>query len=147
MSILHDIKPVFHYGAAAAAQTAVEPTNGVDTHGFGGIAFLVAIGAVDSGSVTTIYAEMSSDDGVGDGWEEIKSTSIVVPDDGDDSLYFLDINHPAERYVRCVVTRATADSALTSVMAILYDPRTKPCALAANTAALLPIAEGIAGAK
>jgi hypothetical protein len=145
MAIEDDVKIILHSTGAAAGQTLVEPGKGVDTLGFDGVAFLVVLGAVDSLAVTSINAQTSDDDGDADAYADVKGSKITVADTGDNKLYVLDVRHPSERYVRCVVSRGTADSAVICIVALLYDARNRPITQDSDTASVKAVADAIAG--
>ena len=110
--------------AEAAAQTDIE-SDSVDMTGFDSICFVVAFGAIDGSAVTSVNAEMSDDDGSADAFAEMLATGITVADD-DDKLVMLDIHQPRERYVRCVVERATQDAVVDSIIALQYNTNVEP---------------------
>ena len=54
---------------------------------------------------------------------DLAGSAVSIADSDDNKLLVLDIHRPAERYVRAVVTRGTADATIDGVIAILYGPR------------------------
>ena len=44
----------------------------------------------------------------------------------DSKLLVIDLSHPHERYIRAVVTRTVANSAIGAIIALLYDPHNLP---------------------
>ena len=111
--------------AEAAAQTDIE-SDSVDMTGFDSICFVVAFGAIDGSAVTSVNAEMSDDDASADAFAEMLATGITVADDDDNQLVMLDVHQPLERYVRCVVERATQNAVVDSIVALQYNASVEP---------------------
>jgi len=118
--------------AAAAGQTAVT-SSAVDTRGFRSCTFCVLFGAITASGVQSVKAQQSSDDGSADSYADLLGTSISVADDDDNQIVLLQVKNPRERYLKCVVSRATQNSAVDGIIAILDDPITMPVTHDATT--------------
>lgn len=112
--------------AVAAGQTAVNST-GVDMKGFEAVQFVVAFGAITAGAVTSVKLQGSHD---GSTWtsSDLTGTGQTVADDADNKLFILDMAKPRYRYVRCVVSRATQNSVVDSIVAYQYQADKEPVA-------------------
>lgn len=110
-------------GAAAGQGT----TNGdlLDTLGYDSVTFIGLIGAVDPTGTVQMKIQQGREAGGGDMADLSGATADLSADD-DDKLLLVEIYRPRERYVRPVIVRATADSAIDGVVAILRDPQRMP---------------------
>lgn len=128
-----DIKIVRVANAQAAGTGAVNGT-AVDMQGFEGVLFLVAFGAIVGGAATTVKAQQGA---VSDGSDaqDLAGTQVTVGDGDDNKVVALEIYQPRDRYVRPVVTRATQNATVDSIVAILFNGRTKPVTLDATIVA------------
>lgn len=118
-----DCKFAVHSNAIAAGAADVSTLTGVDTAGYDGICFLIQFGAIVTGAATGVKAQSSSGaaDGTGDAFADIAGTLITVTDDQDSKIVYMDIVNPPERWVRCFIARATQNSTIESIVAILYN--------------------------
>jgi hypothetical protein len=139
MQPVHDLKIVLHSAAVAAGATDIVPPAGVDCTGFGGVTFVVAFGAIVTGAATTIKAQSSSDDGAVDTYDDIKGSMITVPDTADGKLFLLDITEPDEKFVKCIVGRATQNATVNSIIAILHTAKVRPVSQDSNVGATLSL--------
>jgi len=116
--------------AVAAGITTVN-SDVVDMQGFDGCMFIVHFGAIVAGAVTSIKAQQGT---LSDGSDmaDLAGTSVVVADTDDNCLKFIEVKNPRKRYLRCVILRATQNSAIDSIDATLYGPSLKPTAHAAE---------------
>lgn len=112
---------------AVAAGSADENTASVDLAEGESVTFICVFGAITAGGVQSISAQQSDDDGVADGWSDILgSDSGAVADDDDNKAAIIEVIKPQKRYVRCVVQRATQNSVIESVVAIISGARKTP---------------------
>jgi|CXWL01.1.fsa_nt_gi hypothetical protein len=99
---------------AAAGQTALTS----ESHNVGcrsSARFLLSLGAITSGAVTSIKAQQAEDDGAGSpqaSWADIEGSSITIADTDDSKTVSLEIVHPAKPHLRVVTSRATQDSVI-----------------------------------
>lgn len=110
--------------AGAAGQTDVASSI-IDTAGYEGVKFLVPFGAITTGAVTSVVAQQNSANSTS-GMASLSGTSVTVADSADNKLVVIDVNRPKERYVRCLVDRATQDAVVGGIIAVLYGPRKAP---------------------
>lgn len=121
-----DCKFVRHSNAVAAGTSAITPTNGVDTAGFSAATFLVAFGALTAGAVTSFKIQQSDDDGSADDYDDLEGTGQTVADDDDNKVFVVTIRRPQKRYLKCIVSRGTANAVLDGIIAILHDGTSMP---------------------
>jgi len=110
--------------AVAAGQT---DQNGgiIDMANYEGVVFIAVLGTLASGAVTGLKAQMGNESNLSDA-ADLVGTAVSMADSDDNKLLVLDIHRPAERYVRAVVTRGTADATIDGVIAIQYGARILP---------------------
>lgn len=111
--------------AVAAGQTN-QTSSVIDTQGYEGVKVYTAFGAITAGAATSVKIQQSSDDGAVDTYADLAGTSVTVADDDDNQVVVHDIYRPRERYLKAVVLRATQDSVLDGIVAVLYGPREMP---------------------
>ncbi len=119
-----EIRTAITIAAGAAAQTAISGL-GIDTQGFESVLFIVSVGPVTAGAVTTVKVQQSADDASADAYADLLGTSVAIADDDDNQQKYIDIVKPRERYLRLSVARATQDATVSAV-AILYGKRAGP---------------------
>ena len=124
-SMLHNTK-VTRVLAAVAAGTTVQNGDVLDMQNFEGVMFVAALGTLTASQVTSLKAQQGAASDLSDAADLEGTLTGPMADDDDDQLLVLDIQHPAERYVRCVVNRATANAVIDGVIAIQYGPRKMP---------------------
>ena len=100
----------------------------MDTKSFRSITFLVLFGTIDPSAVTTCKLQQSSDDGSLDAYSDLTGTSIAVADDDDNQVVALEVDEPLKHYVRCVVSRGTADAVVDGIVALQYNADSEPVA-------------------
>lgn len=131
-----DVRLVRASNAVAAGSTDSNGT-GVDMQadgGYDGVMFVALLGTLTANQVTTLKAQVSSDDGSSDTYADLaNSQTSAAADDDDNQCLVLDVYQPPERYVRPVVERATANAVIDGVLAILYRGRSKPSTHDATT--------------
>ena len=110
--------------AVAAGQT---DQNGaiIDMANYEGVVFIAVLGTLASGAVTGLKVQMGNESNLSDA-ADLVGTAVSMADSDDNKLLVLDIHRPAERYVRAVVTRGTADATIDGVIAIQYGARLLP---------------------
>ena len=119
--------------AVAAGTTAINGSV-VDTQGFDGVVFVVAMGAITAGAVTSVKVQQGAASDLSDA-ADIAGTSVAIADTADNKLVYVEVSHPRERYVRCVVSRATQNAAVDGIVAMLTGPRVVPTTHDASTVA------------
>lgn len=126
MSLLKNVKITVVAAAAAAAQTAVEGAI-LDMAGYDGVLFVALTGDVTDTSALTLKAQQSTANS-SSGMADLVGTAAFTAgaSDADNKALALDVHKPRERYVRAVLTRGTANAAVSGIIAIQYDARSKP---------------------
>ncbi len=120
---------------AVAAGTSVQAGTGVDMSGFDGVLFIALVGTLTATQVTSLKAQQSEDNAAADDYTDIAGTLVGPFADGDSNkMLVLDVFRPGKRYVKPVVSRATANAVIDGVIAIQYTARTLPTAHAASVA-------------
>ncbi|MBZ5638515.1 MAG: hypothetical protein LAO51_07105 [Acidobacteriia bacterium] len=119
MNLSKECKLIRHNNAVAAGQTTITPAAGIDMKGFDTCLFIVAFGAITTGAATSVKVQQSSDDGVADGYSDLTGTSVTVADDQDNKLCYVEVARPLKRYLKLLVLRATQDSVVDGIFAIL----------------------------
>lgn len=103
---------------SVAAGTDDVNSSSVDMCGFSSVTFVVAMGAIGSGAVTSAKVQQSSDDGDADAFSDLTGTGVTIADTDDEGLVLIEVNEPLKRYVRCVVDRGTANAEVDSIVAL-----------------------------
>ena len=122
LGLLKNTKIVRHNNGAAAGTTAITPSAGVDMAGYNSCLFLVAFGTLTATAVPSIKVQQSDDDGVGDGYSDLTDKAYAITDADDDKIIACEILRPTKRYLKLIVTRATANAVLDGIFAILGNP-------------------------
>lgn len=129
-SLLREAKVTRVSASAAAAQTDVT-SSAVDTKGFEGCLFIVAMGAITGSAVTSAHVEQC--DTSGGSYTELDDTEITIADDDDGKLVLIDVKNTSERYLKCVVDRGTEDAVVDGIIAIQYGAAAVPTTHDATT--------------
>lgn len=124
-NLLKDIK-VTRVMNAVAAGTSVQNSSVVDMSGWDGVLFIAALGTLTATQVTGLKGQQGQASNLSDA-ADLAGTAVGPLADGDSNKCLaLDIYRPLERYVRCVVTRGTANAVIDGVIAIQYRGRKAP---------------------
>jgi hypothetical protein len=111
--------------AAVAVDTADITSDIVDMAGFDGVRFIVLWGDITDGT-PKVKVQQGAAAAMGDA-ADLEGTSVAAAITDDGKLLIVDVLHPAERYVRCVVTRAGSTGAVVDgILAEKYQARTEP---------------------
>jgi len=117
----------------AAAATTIT-SSAVDTAGFNECTFIVPLGTIVSGAVTSLKVQQSSDDAATDTYDDLLGSNQAIADTDDDKLKYVTIVRPQKRYLKCIVTRGTQNATIGGIIAILHRSRTRPVTQGANVA-------------
>lgn len=134
LNLARNVKITRVLNAVAAGQTA-QTGSVIDMANFEGVIFLAAFGTLDTGAVTGLKAQQGLQSNLSDA-ADLAGTALAITDAADNKLLVLDVFRPAERYVRPVVTRGTADAVIDGVIAIQYGPRVLPVTQDATVAGI-----------
>lgn len=110
--------------AGAAGTTDINGST-LDMQGFEGVLIIVRMGAITGTAVTSIKAQQDTDSGAGT-MADLLGTAQTVADTDDDKTFYIDLYKPAERYVRVVVDRGTANAVVASAEYIQYGAHVAP---------------------
>ena len=105
-----------------AAGTSAVTSDVVDTAGYQGCLFITSFGTAAAGNI--LKAQSGTNATVTDA-ADLLGTSVVSGTSDED--VWIDVQAPAERYLRVVSARGTS-STLESIWAILYGPNVAPVA-------------------
>jgi len=111
---------------AAAAGTGTTTSSVLDMSGFGAVTFYVAIGAITAGGSVTVKAQQAAVNGSPETFADLAGTSIAWTDSDDSKIAILEIDQPAERYVRVVVTRSTQNAVIDLGLAFQHEAYSEP---------------------
>ena len=109
--------------AAAGATTTVTGA-AVDMQadgGWDGVVFLTSLGTAAADNIMKV--QQSDDDAATDAYSDLADSGVPVGASDEDQ--FIDIQEPAKRYLRPVITRGTS-STVENIWAILYRGRKLP---------------------
>ena len=133
---------------AVAAGITVQNGAVIDMQGFDGVQFILLVGALTATQVTGLKAQQGNASNLSDAADLAGSAVGPLADGDGNKALVLDVYRPLERYIRPVVTRATANAVIDGVIAIQYRGRKAPVTqdttfVAANKMLVSP-AEGTA---
>lgn len=117
-NLTKDVKITLVKAAQTSAGTAVN-SDSVDMQNFEGVVFVGSIATANAGN--SANAAQSSNDS---SFDDLAGTKVVTGDDGDS--FMIDVYRPTDRYVRCELVRAGADTVTGDIYAIQYGARKKP---------------------
>lgn len=101
--------------ATAAGVTAINGT-GIDMQDFDSVKFTCYLGALTATQVTGLKAQGSNDNGSVDPYADITGAAVGPALDADSNKeLILEVNRPQKRWIRCVVTRGTANAVIDAV--------------------------------
>lgn len=110
--------------AQAAGQTTID-SDPVDMKDAESVEFLVVWGSITAGGAQSVKAQQGAVSNMSDA-ADLKDSAQTVADTDDNKITRLEIIRPQERYVRARVLRATQDSVVDAIIAILRYPRKEP---------------------
>lgn len=112
-------------GYTVAAGTSDVNSDIVDTQGFEGVRFILGLGAITTGAVTSAKVQQN-DVNSGTGMADLAGSAITIADDDDNQILISDIYKPRERYVRLAIDRGTQNAVVDFLLVELYEPRKLP---------------------
>jgi len=121
---------------SARIETAIAPSAGTaattdingsvhDLTGAAGALFIVRMGAITAGAVTSIKVQHGDASDLSDA-ADIEGTAQTVADDDDEEIFVVDLSRPRKRYARIVVDRGTQNAVVASAEAIIYGVNNAP---------------------
>lgn len=123
--LFEDMKLTRVKAASAAGQTAVN-SDPVDMSGYDAALFFTTFGAITSGGAQSIKVQQSDDNAAADDYDDLEGTGITVAADDDGQTFGVQIIKPTKRYLRLVVSRATQDSVVGEIYALLMGGDVRP---------------------
>lgn len=115
--------------ATAAGQTTLN-TSVLDMQGYNSVAFITHLGDVTDTSVITVTLQNGDEDDASDAADTVCAATFTADaTSADNKLMMIDAHLPRKRYVRATVARATANAAISGVIAVLYNVAEKPVTL------------------
>ena len=97
----------------------------VDTAGYEGVRFILAMGAITAGAATSCKVQQNSVNS-GTGMADLEGSSITIAATDDNKLVISEIFKPRERYLRLATLRATQNSAIDGLIVELFGSRKLP---------------------
>lgn len=122
---------------AGAAGTSDINGSVIDVANFEGCAFVVQLGAIVSGAVTSLKVQVGDASDLSDA-TDVDGLTLTVADTDDEDIKVLDYRRPSGRYVRLVCDRGTQNATL-SAIAVLYGSRDNPVTQTASTTAVIGV--------
>jgi hypothetical protein len=110
---------------ASAAGTAQVVGSTIDTQGFDSLTVFANIGAVTATGTATLKL-MGGDAADGSDKAAIAGASVVATDADGNKKIAIEVHRPSQRYITAVIDRATANSVIVSVEAILFGASQEP---------------------
>ncbi len=131
---------------AIAAGTTNQNSSVIDMQGFEGITFTAIFGTLTATAVTGIKVQQGNQSDGSDA-QDLAGSAVSIPDTGSNKVLITEIYKPTKRYVRCIVTRGTANAVIDGVIAQQFgariDPPVQDSSVAASDHWVSP-AEGVA---
>jgi hypothetical protein len=107
-------------------------SNALDTQNYNEVSFQFLFGAITASAVVTIKLQHSTDDGATDAYADIAGTSQTLPVADAQKMILSSIYRPTKRYLKTIITRATANAAIDGVVAYLNLPANAPVSFGAT---------------
>jgi len=116
--------PTLHSAAVAAGQTDITPSTPISMNdgAHEGCLFYVLFGAITAGGVQSVEIHSSATSG-GTYAIDAAGSAVVVADTDDNKIVVCEIYRPTNPFLKCIVKRATQDSAINGILAIQYGGR------------------------
>lgn len=105
---------------STAGTTDTLTSNSLDMLGWDGVLFIQCIGAITATGTVAMKVQSSTDDAVADAYADVTGATVAIVAADANTEVALNIYRPKERYLKVLNTRATANAALDSLVAILY---------------------------
>jgi hypothetical protein len=119
-NLLNNVMVTTVLGEVAAGQAA-NASDILDMSGYQGVMFIAKLSdSVANGGVATLKVQQNTANSTSGMADLTGTVTHTDDDDGDDGLLVLDVVNPNERYVRAVLTTATANVGISGIVAIQY---------------------------
>jgi hypothetical protein len=127
--------PLGHIAAGTSNQTG----SVVDTYGYDSVAFVVVYGTLTATQVTQAKLQGGNASDGSDATDLANSHTTLLTDGQSGKVQIIDVYRPAQRYLRPVVLRGTANAEILGVLAILYNGEFTPPATLDSSNATAPV--------
>lgn len=102
-------------------------SDAVDMLGYESALFVVTLGAVTSTGTATAKIQQSSDNASSDAYADLEDSGLAsVGDASTEKKLLIEVLNPKERYLKCLVARATANVEIDSIDVWLFGPKADP---------------------
>jgi len=145
MQLSNAVQGVRVSNAVAAGQTTITPGSGVDHSNAEGVLYQIAFGAITAGAVVTIKLQQSDDNGVTDDFSDVQGSLITVPDTASNKVFYLDGYKATKKFTKPIISRATQNAALDSIVALRYGLRNQPSVAHSTEGGRLALSGAIEG--
>ena len=108
-----------------AAGTTDLTSESVDMQGFHGVRFIIGLGAIVSGAVTSVYVRQGTDTAMSDGTALLASAQTIA-DSNDNGIFVTEIFRPRERFLDVVTDRGTQNATVDFLLAELFSASQEP---------------------
>lgn len=129
--------------AGASGTTAINGAT-LDMSGFSGLAVILKTGPITATAVTSFKIEQSDNSDMSSP-SDLAGSNQAIADNDDDEMFIFDGIRPQKRYVRIVVSRATASSTVDATY-LQYGADRKPVTQPANVVVVEQFKDPIGGA-
>jgi hypothetical protein len=92
----------------------------IDTDRWSGCLFTILFATIAAGAATAITVQQGAVANMSDA-AELPGTSVTVADDGDNGVYWVDVQ-PSERYIRLAINKDATNASAEGAVAMLYAP-------------------------
>jgi cytochrome c-type biogenesis protein CcmH/NrfF len=123
-TILNSVKTTRVMNAVAAGTTLQTGTT-LDMQGFEGVMFTALFGTLTASAVTGIKVQQGSASDMSDA-ADLLGSALAIPEADNNKMLITEIYKPTKRYVRCLVTRGTANAVIDGVIAQQFGARVEP---------------------
>ncbi len=124
------IVPLITPTAGAAGTSAINGSV-IDFANYEGALIIISLGAIVAGAVTSVKFQGGA---TSSPTTDIEGTAQTIADTQDDTVLYMDIRRPVNRYGRIVVSRGTQNATIGSAIAVLYGARDQPVTQPAGVA-------------
>ncbi len=114
----------------AAAATTIT-SSAVDMTGYEGCLFIIPLGTIVSGAVTSV--KLTQCDTTGGSYADLVGSGQTIADTDDDKCVFIDCRRPQEGFLKVVVSRATQNATIGGIFALQYGKRNRTVAITQGT--------------
>ena len=129
MNLTQKVITEIAHAPVAAGATDVTDCKVIDMQNFEGVRFIVGLGTLTSGAVTSInvlQADAKASGTALTAGADLAGTKVAAVDTGDNKVYIVDVYRPTKRYVQLLIKRATQNAVVDLAIAEKYGARVLP---------------------